>query len=225
MTRNVYPHKSFKRHKGMKLPFYSSANSLISGRSDVITGELQLHGEFQKMSFDQKLSFLIDNIHNIPDDLTEVGIDVLRQAGEIEYAVVLARDKGMIEKAIGFLVDEGDYLWAALTAKNAGMEEEAQRLYTEGLGYYIDMEMYGRAISAATALKLPPEEIEGLYMKGIESESRTMNLEQNRAMLDYVMDSLESAILGRDDELSQEVLSAIDQKRQQLSDMDNKKAD
>jgi hypothetical protein len=34
------------------------------------------------------------------------------------------------------------------------------------------------------------------------------------------MDSLESAILGRDDELSQEILSAIDQKRRQLSDED-----
>ncbi len=177
------------------------------------------------MSFDEKLSFLVDNLRNLPDELAEEGVDVLRQAGEIEYAVVLARDKGMISKAIEILVDEGDYLWAALTAKNAGMEDEANRLYREGLGYYIDMEMFGRAISAATALKIPPEEIEGLYMKGIEVESRTMNLEQNRAVLDYVMDSLESAILGRDDELSQEVLSAIDQKRQQLEDLDKKSAD
>ncbi len=183
-------------------------------------GELQLLDEFQKMSFDQKLSFLIDNLHNVPDELADAGVDVLRQAGEIEYAVVLARDKGMITKAIEILVDEGDYLWAALIAKNAGLENESNRLNREGLGYYIDMEMYGRAISAATALKLPQEEIEGLYMKGIEVESRTMNLEQNREMLEYVMDSLESAILGRDDELSQEVLSAIDQKRQQLSDED-----
>lgn len=172
------------------------------------------------MSFDQKLSFLIDNLHNMPDELANDGVEVLRQAGEIEYAVVLARDKGLISKALEILVDEGDYLWAALIAKNAGLEEESQRLYREGLGYYIDMEMFGRAISAATALKLPPEEIQGLYMKGVEVESRTMNLEQNKAMLEYVMDSLESAILGRDDELSQEVLSAIDQRRQQLSDED-----
>lgn len=175
------------------------------------------------MSFDQKLSYLVDNLRSLPDELAEQGVEVLLSAGEIEYAVVLARDKGMISKAIEILVGEGDYLWAALIAKNAGQEDEAKRLYTEGLGYYIDMEMYGRAISAATALKLPPEEIEGLYMKGIEVESKTMNLEQSRAMLDYVMDSLESAILGRDDELSKDVMASIDKKRQQLADLDEEK--
>ncbi len=169
------------------------------------------------MSFDQKLSFLIDNLRGLPDELAEEGVDVLRQAGEIEYAVVLARDKGMITKAIEILLDEGDYLWAALIARNAGQEDESRRLYREGLGYYIDMEMYGRAVSAATALKLPPEEIEGLFMKGVEVESRTMNLEQTRAMLEYAMDSLEGVILGRDDELSREVMAAIGQRRRSMS--------
>jgi hypothetical protein len=182
-----------------------------------------LKDEFQKMSFDQKLSFLIDNLRDLPDELAEQGIEVLLQAGETEYAVVLARDKGLIKKAIEILTDEGDYLWAALIAKNAGMPEESERLYREGLGYYIDMEMYGRAVSAATALKLPPEEIEGLYMKGIEVECRTMNLDQTRCMLDYAIDALESAILGRDDELSREIMAAIDQERQRREDQGEKK--
>ncbi|HSD58128.1 MAG TPA: hypothetical protein VLB04_08085 [Methanotrichaceae archaeon] len=180
--------------------------------------------EFQKMSFDQKLSFLIDNLRDLPDELAEQGIEVLLQAGETEYAVVLARDKGLIKKAIEILTGEGDYLWAALIAKNAGMLEESDRLYREGLGYYLDMEMYGRAVSAATALKLPPEEIEGLYMKGIEVESRTMDLEQTRGMLEYAMDSMESAILGRDDELSREIMAAIDQERQRLENQGEKAA-
>lgn len=176
------------------------------------------------MSFDQKLSFLVDNLKDLPDELAENGVEVLRQAGEIEYAVVLARDKGMITRAIDILVDEGDYLWAALIAKNAGLDDESERLYSEGLGYYIDMEMYGKAVSAATALKLPPEEIEGLFMKGIEVESRTMNLEQTRSMLEYAMDSLESAIIGRDDELSKEIMAAIDQKRQKQAEDDESEA-
>jgi hypothetical protein len=181
-----------------------------------------LKDEFQKMPFDQKLSFLVDNLNGLPDELAGEGVEVLRQAGEIEYAVVLARDKGMIQKAIDILVDEGDYLWAALIAKNAGLEDESKRLYSEGLGYYIDMEMYGRAVSAATALKLPPEEIEGLFMKGVEVESRTMNLEQTRAMLESAMDSLESAILGRDDELSHEIMAAMDQKRWKEAEEDER---
>lgn len=172
------------------------------------------------MPFDQKLSFLVDNLNDLPDELAEEGVEVLRQAGEIEYAVVLARDKGMIQKAIDILVDEGDYLWAALIARNAGLEDESKRLYSEGLGYYIDMEMYGRAVSAATALKLPQEEIEGLFMKGVEVESRTMNLEQTKAMLEYAMDSLESAILARDDELSREIAAAIDRNRRKMAEDD-----
>ncbi len=174
------------------------------------------------MTFDQKLSFLVDNLRCIPDELAMDGVNVLQQAGEIEYAVVLARDKGMIDKAISILVDEGDYLWAALIAKNAGMEDESERLYKEGLGYYIDMEMYGRAVSAATALKLPQEEIDGLFMKGVEVESRTMNLEQTRDMLEYVMDSLEGAIIGRNDELSREIMAAIDQRRKEAADQGEK---
>ena len=176
--------------------------------------------EFQKMSFDQKLSYLIDNLKDLPGELTKQGVEVLLQAGEVEYAVVLARDKGMTARAIEILVDEGDYLWAALIAKNAGMRDESERLYREGLGYYIDMEMYGRAVSAATALKLPPEEIQGLYMKGVEVECRTMNLDQTRCVLDYALDSLESAILGRDDELSREIVAAIDEERRKMAGQD-----
>ncbi len=179
-----------------------------------------MNDEFQKMSFDQKLSYLIDNLKDLPNELAEQGVEVLLQAGEVEYAVVLARDKGMTARAIEILVDEGDYLWAALIAKNTGMADESERLYREGLGYYLDMEMYGRAISAATALKLPPEEIQGLYMKGIEVECRTMDLDQTRCVLDYALDSLESAIMGRDDELSQEIMAAIDEERQRLADQD-----
>lgn len=201
------------------------ANNLICKCSSTILGGLRLKDEFQKMSFDQKLSYLVDNLKDVPDELAEQGIEVLLQAGETEYAVVLARDKGLIKKAIEILTEEGDYLWAALIAKNAGMLEESERLYREGLGYYIDMEMYGRAISAATALKLPPEEIQGLYMKGIEVECRTMDMEQTRCMLDYAIDSLESAILGRDDELSKEIMAAIDQERQRMADQDEKAAD
>lgn len=199
-----------------------SANNLICKRSSTILGGLRLKDEFQKMSFDQKLSYLVDNLRDLPDELVENGIEVLLQAGETEYAVVLARDKGLIKKAIEILTDEGDYLWAALIAKNAGMLEESDRLYREGLGYYIDMEMYGRAISAATVLKLPPEEIQGLYMKGIEVECRTMDLEQTRCMLDYAIGSLESTILGRDDELSKEIMAAIDQERQRMADQEEK---
>jgi len=179
-----------------------------------------LKDEFQKMSFDQKLSYLIDNLKDLPGELTKQGVEVLLQAGEVEYAVVLARDKGMTARAIEILVDEGDYLWAALIAKNAGMRDESERLYREGLGYYIDMEMYGRAVSAATALKLPPEEIQGLYMKGVEVECRTMNLDQTRCVLDYALDSLESAILGRDDELSREIVAAIDEERRKMAGQD-----
>jgi hypothetical protein len=51
-----------------------------------------------------------------------------------------------------------------------------------------------------------------------------MNLEQTRSMLEYAMDSLESAIIGRDDELSKEIMAAIDQKRQKQAENGEKEA-
>ncbi len=179
-----------------------------------------LRDDFQSMRFDEKVSYLIENLRVVPDELAEQGVEILLQANEIEHAVVLARDKGMIKRAIGILVDAGDYLWAALIAKNAGLMEESLRLYREGLSYYIDMEMYGRALSAATALKLPPDEIDALFRKGMEVESRSMNLGAARAMIDNAMESLEISLLGRDDELSEEVMAAMKAERKSMADRD-----
>jgi hypothetical protein len=168
-----------------------------------------LNEEFLKMPADRKLSYLVDNLHSLPDDLAEVGVEILAGAGETEYAVILAREKGMIEKAISVLVGSGDYLWAALIARNAGLQEESGRLYWEGLRYYMENKMYGRAISAATALGLPPDEIDALYLKGIEVESRGMDISRSREMIASAMGSLEIALIGRDDELSLQVGKAI----------------
>ena len=179
-----------------------------------------LRDDFQNMRFDEKVSYLIENLRGVPDELALQGVEVLLQANEIEHAVVLARDKGMITRAIGILVDAGDYLWAALIAKNAGLNEESLRLYKEGLSYYIDMEMYGRALSAATALKLPPDEIDALFRKGMEVESRSMNLGAARAVIDNAMESLEISLLGKEDELSEELMRAMKAERKSLAERD-----
>lgn len=171
---------------------------------------------FQSMRFDEKVSYLIENLKSLPNELAEQGVEILVQANEIEHAVVLARDRGMIQKAIGILVDAGDYLWAALIAKNANLLEESERLYREGLNYYTDMEMYGRAVSAATALKMPPDEIDAIFRKGMEVESRSMNLESSRAVIDNAMESLEISLLGRKDGLSQEVMLAMKTERDRM---------
>ena len=176
--------------------------------------------DFQNMRSDERISYLIENLRVVPDDLAEQGVEILLQANEMEHAVVLARDKGMIKRAISILVDAGDYLWAALIAKNAGLMEESLRLYKEGLGYYIDMEMYGRALSAATALKLPPDEIDALFRKGMDVESRSMNLGAARAVIDNAIESLEISLLGRDDELSEEVMAAMKAERKRMTDRD-----
>jgi len=178
--------------------------------------------EFQKMPFDQKVSYLVENLKSLPDELAGPGVEILLQAGETEYAVVLARDKGMIERAIQILVDAGDYLWAALIAKNAGQEAESKRLYQHGLAYYIDMEMYGRAVSAATALQMPPLEIEALFRRGMEVESRGMDLENARAMIDSAMESLGIALIGREDELSGLVQNALEKERTRMAEEDHK---
>ena len=160
---------------------------------------------------------MVENLSELPDELVEQGVEILARAGETEYAAVLARDRGLIDKAIQILVDAGDYLWAALIARNAGREEESNRLYRDGLAYYIDMEMYGRAVSAATALKLPPDEVDALFRKGIESESRGMDLGHTRAMIDSAMESLEIALIGKDDELSQEVMKVLNEERDRMA--------
>ncbi len=170
------------------------------------------------MPFDEKVSYLVENLRNLPQELVETGVDILVQAGETEYAVVLARDNGFTERAIEILVDAGDYLWAALIARNAGMDEESERLYRDGLDYYVDMEMYGRAISAATALKLPADEIDDLFRRGVQAESRGMNMDHTKAMIEDAMDSLEIALIGRDDDISQDVMAALQSKRERMEE-------
>jgi hypothetical protein len=177
-------------------------------------GGFRLEEEFQEMSHSQKVEYLIENLKCLSDEIAEQGVEILANAGETEYAVVLARDKGMIQKAIQILVDEGDYLWAALIAKNAGLTAQSDMLYQEGLSYYIEMEMFGRAISAATALKMPPYEIDALFSRGIEVESRGSDLGQARTMIDCAMESLEIALIGREDELSREVMEALREERE-----------
>lgn len=165
------------------------------------------------MPHEAKISYLVDNLKELPDDIAGEGIDVLADAGETEYAVILARDKGLIQKAVEILINAGDYLWAALIAKNAGLDKESERLYKEGLDYYIGMEMYGRAISAATALKMPQDEIDDLFRRGVEVESRGMDMGPARAMIENAMDALEIAIMGREDKVSKDLMNAIQSER------------
>ena len=165
--------------------------------------------EFERMPFDEKVSYLVENLKELPDELVEEGVEVLAKAGETEYAAVLARDKGMIDEAIAILVDAGDFLWAALTARNAGRDALSEKLYRDGLRYYIEMEMFGRAISAANALGLPSDEIDDLYRMGVASESRGVDLTHSRDMIDCAMQSLDISLIGRDDELSRQVMKAL----------------
>ncbi len=179
--------------------------------------------EFERMTFDQKVSYLVANRNSLPEELALDGVKVLAQAGEIEYAVVLARDKGMIDRAIQILVDAGDYLWAAMIAKNANRDDESENLYREGLQYYIDMEMFGHAISAANALGLPSDEVDILFRRGIESESSGMDLAHTRDMIDCALESLDIALIGRDDEVSRQVLSTLNEAREKMAKEDQDK--
>lgn len=179
--------------------------------------------EFERMPFEEKVSYLVENLKELPDELVEEGIEVLAKAGETEYAAVLARDKGMIDKAIAVLVGAGDYLWAALIAKNAGQGALSKKLYRDGLQYYIEMEMFGRAISAANALGLPSDEIDDLYRRGVLRESRDVDLAHSRDMIDCAMQSLDIAIIGRDDELSQQVIKALHEEREKRAKEDQDK--
>jgi hypothetical protein len=169
------------------------------------------------MQFEEKVSFLVENLRTLPDDLAEEGIDVLARAGETEYAVVLARDKGFIDKAIALLVESGDYLWAALIAKNSGLDSRSERLYTEGLQYYIGMEMFGRAISAATALGRSPDVIDDLYRSGIARESSDADLAHSRDMIECAMQSIDISLIGRDDEVSRQLTKAINEQREKMA--------
>lgn len=182
-----------------------------------------MKAEFERMPFEEKVSYLVENLKELPDELVEEGIEVLAKAGETEYAAVLARDKGMIDKAIAVLVGAGDYLWAALIAKNAGQGALSKKLYRDGLQYYIEMEMFGRAISAANALGLPSDEIDDLYRRGVLRESRDVDLAHSRDMIDCAMQSLDIAIIGRDDELSQQVIKALHEEQEKRAKEDQDK--
>ncbi|MDI9616481.1 MAG: hypothetical protein QFX31_03855 [Methanothrix sp.] len=162
---------------------------------------------FDEMGPQQRLEYVINNLRNLPDELVEPAIDLLLRANEIEYAVVLCREHGMIQRAVDILVDAGDYLWAAQITKSAGFPEEAERLLRSGLEYYISMEMYGRAISAATALNLPPDQIDALYREGIAFESRSMDLSRAHAALESMMSAV--AMLETDEEMKRELMEAI----------------
>ncbi|MFZ2472383.1 MAG: hypothetical protein WAW52_10635 [Methanothrix sp.] len=170
--------------------------------------------EFERMPFDEKVSYLIENLRKLPDELSKEGVEVLAKAGETEYAAVLARDNGMIDKAIAILVDAGDFLWAALIAKNAGHDALSEKLYKDGLQYYIEMEMFGRAISAANALGLSTDEIDDLYRRGVARESRDVDLAHSRDMIDCAMQSLDISLIGRDDEVSRQVMQALHEVRE-----------
>lgn len=173
----------------------------------------KLSNDFVEMNWDDQISYLIDNLRKLPDELVEPGIDILVKAEEIEYAIVLAREHGMTKRAIEIAIEAGDYLWAAQIANNAGQKAESKRLYNEGLDYYKSMEMYGRAVSAARALKLPEGEIDKLYRKGIMVERRKMNMGQTQAALDKIMTSLEIELIGKDDEISKEVLEELQKEK------------
>lgn len=170
--------------------------------------------EFGRMLFEEKVSFLIENLRDLPDELAEEGADVLAKAGETEYAVVLARDRGLIDKAIAILIDAGDYLWAALIAKNAGDDALSTKLYQDGLQYYMNMEMFGRAVSAATALGMSPDVIDDLYRSGISRESRGVDMAHSRDMIECAMQSLDVSLMGRDDEISQQLTTAMNEERE-----------
>jgi hypothetical protein len=176
-----------------------------------------LKKEFERLPFDEKVSYLVENLRELPDELAEEGVEVLAKAGETEYAVVLARDKGMIDRAIAVLLDAGDFLWAALIARNAGRDALSEKLYREGLQYYIDMEMFGRAISAAHALGQSPEEINDLYRRGIASESRGVDLAHSRDMIECALQSLDFSLIGRDDDLSQQIMKALHEDREKMA--------
>lgn len=160
---------------------------------------------FADMSHDEQLIYIVEHLRCLPDDLVEASLDLLIKAGEIEYAVVLAREHGRIEKAISILVDAGDYLWASQIARSSGLQEVADDLLYRGLEYYLAMEMYGRAVSVAQALKLPADRIDAIFREGIAFECSSLDLSRARG----AMQSMVSALIGMDDEISTELRDAL----------------
>jgi hypothetical protein len=172
--------------------------------------------DFEKMSRDDQVLYLTENLRDLDDELVDPGVDLLLGAGETELAIALARDSGRIDRAVKVAVDEGDYLWAALIAKKAGREEESKRLYMEGLAYYVSEEMYGRAVSAGRALGLPTDQIDHLFEAGVRSERRKMDTGRVGYALESLALSLESALVGRDDEMAEDLRKAMNEERERM---------
>jgi len=169
--------------------------------------------DFEKMSRDDQVLYLTENLRDLNDDLIDPGIEILIGAGETELAIALAKDSGRVDRAIKIAVDEGDYLWAALIAKKAGREEDSKRLYREGLEYYVSEEMYGRAVSAGRALDLPQDQIDHLFEAGVNHERRKMDTGRVGYALETVALSLENALVGRDDEMAEDLRKAMNEER------------
>ncbi len=173
--------------------------------------------DFEKMSRDDQVLYLTENLRDLDDELVDPGIDLLIGAGETELAIALAKDSGRVDRAVEIAAGEGDYLWAALIAKKAGREDEAKRLYEEGLAYYVSEEMYGRAISAGRALGLPQEQIDHLFEAGMNAERRKMDTGRIGYALETVALSLENALIGRDDEMADDLRKAMEEERERIS--------
>jgi hypothetical protein len=175
-----------------------------------------LDANLEDMDFEDKVDFLIEHLDQIPDDSLDRAISILVQAGEIDLAASLARDRGLVDRAIEILVEAGDYLWAALMAKNAGREDESMRIYRQGLGFYVDRGMFGRAVAAATALKLPQDEIDALFIKGVETESQYLDPEQARAMVCELVPDLEISLACWSRKASEDAIEALKDYRARL---------
>jgi len=170
--------------------------------------------EFDKLSREDQVLYLTENLRQLPEELIEPGIEILIGAGEPELAISLAKDSGRTDKAMEIALEEGDYLWAALIAKKAGLEEESMRLYREGLDYYVSEKMYGRAVSAGQALGLPSHQLERLFEAGVNHERRSMDLGRVGYALETVALSLENALIGRDDDLAEGLRRAMVEERE-----------
>jgi hypothetical protein len=168
---------------------------------------------FSDMTQKDQLQFIIDNLQHLPAELVQAGLDLLVRANEIEYAVVLARDHGQIDKAIEILVDAGDYLWAGQIADKAGRREDAIAIHQAGLQYYISMKMYGRAIAAASALQLSNFAIDELYMQGIAHEGQCLDMGRAQAAMQSAIASIKIALCRNGDmqseALSEELMSSF----------------
>lgn len=171
---------------------------------------------FEKMNRDDQVLYLTENLRDLDDELVDPGIEILIEADETELAIALARDSGRIDQAVKIAVDEGDYLWAALIAKKAGNVEESKRLYMEGLAYYVSEEMYGRAVSAARALDLTQEQIDHLFEAGVNHERRRMDTGRIGYALETVALSLENALIGRDDEMAEDLRKAMAEEKERM---------